>query len=97
MHQFLKGITYKFHQDLDEFKIGIGNYLAFPKRTLRYFNIQLHDAYVAQIDIFQWKLNRVDILLAHNRGFFWNQEQSAHNLKVTDNWKERVQTFGYSH
>ena len=79
---------YEFRQDLDKFEIGIGNYRSFQKGMLRDFNIQLNDSYLAEI-------NRVDLLLAHDRGFIWNQEQSAQDHK--DNWKERVQTLVYSY
>ena len=86
---------YEFRQDLDQFEIGIGNYLSFRKAMLRDFNIQLRDSYLAEIDNFQGKINRVDLLLAHNQGFIWNHEQSAHDPK--NNWKERVQTLDYSY
>ena len=87
----MKDLTnYEFLQESDHFGIRIGNYLSFRKEILRDFTIQLRDTYLAQIDKFQWKISRVDLLFSHNRGFVWNQEQSARNPKDTNNWKERV-------
>ena len=84
----MKDLTnYEFRQDLDQFEIGIGNYLSFRKGMLRDFNIQLRGSYLAEIDNFKRKINRVDLLLAHDRGFIWNQEQSAQDPK--DNLKVR--------
>ena len=67
----------------------------FSKSLLRDFNFQLRDSYLAENDNFQEKINRVNLLLAQDRGFIWNQEQSAHDPK--DNWKEGVRILGYSY
>ena len=98
LEQVLKNFPkYEFHQDLDQFENGIDIYLSFRKGMLRDFNIQLYDTYSAEIDNYQGKINRVDLLLPHDRRSIWNQEQSLHDHMDTDNWKERVQTLVYSH
>ena len=75
LDQFLKDLTnYEFCQDLHQFEIGIGNYLSFRKGMLRDSDIQLRDSYLAENDNFQGKINLVVLLLAHDRGFFWNRE-----------------------
>ena len=60
----------------------------------RDFDIQLREAYSAEIDNFQRNIYRADLLLPRDRGYIWDQEQSAHDFKVQRNWKERVQTLG---
>ena len=98
MDQFLKDLVkYELSQDLDRFQIGIGGYLSFRQQMFGDFNIRLRDAYLTEIDKVQKGINRVDLLLAHDRGFIGNQEQSAHDPKFNGSWKERVQTLGYSH
>ena len=98
MDQFLKDLAkYELSQDLDHFEIGIGGYLSFRQQMFGDFNTGLRDAYLTEINKVQKGINRVDLLLAHDRGFIWNQEQSANDPKVNGSWKERVHTLGYSH
>ena len=98
MDQFLKDLAkYELSQELDQFEIGIGGYLSFRQKMIGDFDIRLRETYLTEIDKVQKRINRVDLLLAHDRGFIWNQEQSTHDPKVDGSWKERVQTLGYSH
>ena len=74
LDQFLKDFTeYEIRQDLDQIEIGIGSYLSFRKGMLSDFDIQIRDSSSVEIDNFQGKINRVDLRLAHDRGFVWNQ------------------------
>ena len=98
LKQFLKDLgNYEFRQELDQFQIGIENYLTFRKELHGDFHLHLRDTYLAKIDSYQDKINRVVLLLAHDRGFIWDQEQREHESMGAGNWKERVQTLGYSH
>ena len=68
---FLKDLSnYELRQVLELFEIGIGNYLSFRKGMFKDFDIQLRVAYIAEIEKFQKGINRVDLLLTHDRGLF---------------------------
>ena len=68
MDQFLKDLAkYELSQDLVQFEIGIGGYLSFRQQMFRDFNIRLRDAYLTEIDKVHKGINRVDLLLAHDR------------------------------
>ena len=74
LKQFLKDLgNYEFRQELDQFQIGIENYLTFRKELHGDFHLHLRDTYLAKIDSFQDKISRVDLLLAHDRGFIWDR------------------------
>ena len=53
LDQFLKGPKkYGFRQSLEQFEVGIGNYLSIRKDMLRGSDVQLRDSYLAKIDNF---------------------------------------------
>ena len=71
---------------LDHFEIEIGSFLSFfSKSMFRNFNIQLRDTYLTDMDHFQRGVSRVDLRLAHDRGFIWDREKLAHNANVEGN------------
>ena len=68
---FLKDLSnYELRQVLELFEIGIGNYLSFRKGMFKDFDIQLRVAYIAEIEKLQKGINRVYLLLTHDRGLF---------------------------
>ena len=98
LNQFLEDLRkYELRQDLDRFEIGIGDYLSFRNGLHNDFQIHLRESYLTTIDEYQTRINRVDLLLANDRGFVWVQEQRAHDSEVAGNWKDTVQTLGYSY
>ena len=98
LDQFLKDLgNYEMRQDLDRFQVGIDAYLSFRKKMLAEFDIRHRENYLRAINNYQGKLNRVDLLLAHDRGFIWHQVQAEHHSVEANNWKEKVQALGYSH
>ena len=87
LDQFLKYLTiFEFRQDLDQFEIGIGNYLSFRKGMLRDFKIQLRGTYLVEIEKFQGK----------NIGwiYFLHTTQDLFRIKSIQHIAARTQTTG---
>ena len=98
LDQFLEDLRkYELRQDLDQFKIGIEDFLSLRNGLHTDFQIHLRETYLTKIVKYQSKINRVDLLLAHDRGFIWDQEQRAHELMEAGNWKENEQILCYSY
>ena len=78
-------------------QVSSWNWHLSPKKMLTEFDIRLRENYLTAINNYRYKLNRVDLLLAHDRRLIWHQVQAAHHSVDANNWKEKVQTLGYFH